>query len=156
MYNILYHAVLLSYLLCSVISVKVCDVECDDVVWMHGVFIVWNQLEDMAQLQPWPCSLVYSYGVKAVCIGLNLCSKTVSWADVPFAYSCTATIFLTALWTLHDTDGIVNSTISFARAWCWNELQYSFFGDVMPLAPASASYNANCIIDGITAFLLSR
>ena len=82
---------------CSVISVEACDVvaDCevtDWSVWMHGVFIVWNLLEDMAQLQPWPCSLAYSYGVKAVCVGLNLCSKTVSWADVLFAYSCTATL----------------------------------------------------------------
>ena len=44
-------------------------------VWMHGVFILWNLLEDMAQLQPWPHSLAYSYGVKDICIGLNLCSK---------------------------------------------------------------------------------
>ena len=63
----------------------------NDCVWMHGVFIVWNLLEDTAQLQPWPHSLAYSYEVKDVCIGLNLCSKTVSWADVLFAYSCTAT-----------------------------------------------------------------
>ena len=36
----------------------------------------------------------YSYGVKDVCVGLNLCSKTVSLADVVFAYSCTATGFI--------------------------------------------------------------
>ena len=35
---------------------------------MHGVFIVWNLLEDTAQLQPWPHSLAYSYGVKDICI----------------------------------------------------------------------------------------
>ena len=29
--------------------------------------------------------------MKDILVGLNLCSKTVSWADVPFAYSCTAT-----------------------------------------------------------------
>ena len=29
--------------------------------------------------------------MKGVRVGLNLCSKTVSWVDVPFAYSCTAT-----------------------------------------------------------------
>ena len=29
--------------------------------------------------------------VKGIRVGLNLCSKTVSWADVLFAYSCTAT-----------------------------------------------------------------
>ena len=37
-------------------------------VWMHGVFILWNLLEDIAQLQPWPCSLAYCSGVKAICI----------------------------------------------------------------------------------------
>ena len=30
--------------------------------------------------------------MKGVRVGLNLCSKTVSWADVLFAYSCTATL----------------------------------------------------------------
>ena len=43
------------------------------------------------QLQPWPHSLAYSYEVRDVHVGLNLCSKTVSWADVLFAYSYTAT-----------------------------------------------------------------
>ena len=62
-----------------------------DCVWTRAVFIVWNLLEDTAQLQPWPCSLAYCQEVMGVCIGLNLCSKTVSWADVLFAYSCTAT-----------------------------------------------------------------
>ena len=69
-----------------------------DCVWMHGVFIVWNLLEDMAQLQPWPHSLAYSYEVKDVCVGLNLCSKTVSWADVLFAYSYTATALMVVWW----------------------------------------------------------
>ena len=63
-----------------------------DCVWTHAVFIVWNLLEDTAQLQPWPRSLAYCQEVKGVHVGLNLCSKTVSWADVLFAYSCTATI----------------------------------------------------------------
>ena len=73
----------------GVISVEAwCEVH--DCVWMHGVFIVWNLLDDMAQLQPWPPSLAYSYEVKDVHVGLNLCSKTVSWADVLFAYSYTA------------------------------------------------------------------
>ena len=62
-----------------------------DCVWTRAVFIVWNLLEDTAQLQPWPCSLAYCQEVKGVRVGLNLCSKTVSWADVLFAYSCTAT-----------------------------------------------------------------
>ena len=58
---------------------------------MHGVFIGQSLLEDMAQLQPWPHSLAYSYEVKDIHVGLNLCSKTVSWVDVRFAYSGTAT-----------------------------------------------------------------
>ena len=62
-----------------------------DCVWTRAVFIVWNLLEDTAQLQPWPRSLAYCQEVKGIRIGLNLCSKTVSWADVLFAYSCTAT-----------------------------------------------------------------
>ena len=75
-----------------VISMKQwCEVNVYWSVWTHGVFIVWNPLEDMAQIQSWPCSLAYSYGVKAVHIGPNLYFKTVSWADVPFAYSCAAT-----------------------------------------------------------------
>ena len=63
-----------------------------DCVWTCAVFIVWNLLEDTAQLQPWPRSLAYCQEVKGIRVGLNLCSKTVSWADVLFAYSCTATL----------------------------------------------------------------
>ena len=79
---------------CTVVLVVVSSEVCDgmhDCVWMHAVFIVWNLLEDTAQLQPWPRSLAYCQEVKGVRVGLNLCSKTVSWADVLFAYSCTAT-----------------------------------------------------------------
>ena len=59
-----------AYLLCSagVVSMKACgEVWCS--VWMRGVFIVWNLLEDMAQLQPWPHKLAYCSGVKAIRIG---------------------------------------------------------------------------------------
>ena len=38
--------------------------------------------------------------MKDACIGLNLCSKTVSWADVLFAYSCTATTSKRALYEM--------------------------------------------------------
>ena len=74
----------------GVVSSEVCD-GMHDCVWTRAVFIVWNLLEDTAQLQPWPRSLAYCQEVKGIRVGLNLCSKTVSWADVLFAYSCTAT-----------------------------------------------------------------
>ena len=34
---------------------------------------------------------IFLHLLPTLCIGLKLCSKTVSWVDVTFAYSCTAT-----------------------------------------------------------------
>ena len=85
-----YNNLILVYCCVGVVSSEVCD-GMHDCVWTRAVFIGWNLLEDTAQLQPWPRSLAYCQEVKGICVGLNLCSKTVSWADVLFAYSCTAT-----------------------------------------------------------------
>ena len=54
-----------------------CVVKCACSVWMHGVFIVWNLLEDTAQLQP------HYHTSRAFAWRLSLCTKTVSWVDVP-------------------------------------------------------------------------
>ena len=50
-----YHIIIISSAVAVVLVLSLwrCDVECEWSVWMHAVFIVWNLLEDMAQLQPW-------------------------------------------------------------------------------------------------------
>ena len=57
------------YLKCNDVISKLSIMKCVCSVWMCGVFILWNLLEDMAQLQLWPCSLAYCSGVKAICMG---------------------------------------------------------------------------------------
>ena len=53
-----------------------CVVKCACSVWMHGVFIVWNLLEDMTQLQP------HYHTSRAFAWRLSLCTKTVSLVNV--------------------------------------------------------------------------